>query len=107
MDTGAHTIQELTCTTCSSYLGWKIVRAHEFPEKWKEGNYLLELELLENNFAQAETEYEDATREFMERLQLGHRRTSTDSQGCRERPHGPRSLPPSLRPQRNRFSVPT
>ncbi|KAG6911148.1 hypothetical protein DXG01_003888 [Tephrocybe rancida] len=49
MATGAHTMQEITCSTCSSYLGWKIVRAHESSEKWKEGNCLLELENLFHN----------------------------------------------------------
>ncbi|KAF5386111.1 hypothetical protein D9615_002252 [Tricholomella constricta] len=46
MATGAHTMQEITCSSCSSYLGWKIVRAHESSEKWKEGKSLLELENL-------------------------------------------------------------
>ncbi|KAG6837851.1 hypothetical protein H0H93_016219, partial [Arthromyces matolae] len=46
MATGAHTMQEISCSSCSSYLGWKIVRAHEISEKWKEGNCLLELESL-------------------------------------------------------------
>ncbi|KAH9948046.1 hypothetical protein B0H21DRAFT_821390 [Amylocystis lapponica] len=48
MDTGAHTIQEFCCKTCQSYLGWKIIHAHERTEKWKEGRCLLELELLED-----------------------------------------------------------
>ncbi|KAH9830126.1 uncharacterized protein C8Q71DRAFT_717313 [Rhodofomes roseus] len=47
MDTGAHTIQEAACAPCGTYLGWKIVRAHEASEKWKEGRFLLELALLE------------------------------------------------------------
>ncbi|KAF8692083.1 hypothetical protein AX14_002629 [Amanita brunnescens Koide BX004] len=46
MVTGAHTMQEITCSQCSTYLGWKIVRAHEHPERWKEGLCLLELECL-------------------------------------------------------------
>lgn len=46
MATGAHTMQEITCGTCSTYLGWKIVRAHESSETWKEGHSLLELENL-------------------------------------------------------------
>ncbi|GLB37427.1 putative yippee zinc-binding/DNA-binding /Mis18, centromere assembly [Lyophyllum shimeji] len=49
MATGAHTMQEITCLLCSSYLGWKIVRAHESSEKWKEGHCLLELENLYYN----------------------------------------------------------
>ncbi|EPQ57755.1 hypothetical protein GLOTRDRAFT_21127, partial [Gloeophyllum trabeum ATCC 11539] len=46
MYTGAHTIQELSCARCCAYLGWKILRAHEWSEKWKEGRFLLELEAL-------------------------------------------------------------
>lgn len=46
MATGAHTMQEITCSSCSVYLGWKILRAHERSEKWKEGTSLLELENL-------------------------------------------------------------
>ncbi|KAG5648463.1 hypothetical protein DXG03_003074 [Asterophora parasitica] len=49
MATGAHTMQEITCSSCSSYLGWKILRAHYKSEKWKEGNHLLELENLYHN----------------------------------------------------------
>lgn len=46
MKTGAHTMQELTCSSCSTYMGWKIVRAHDESESWKDGNFLLELEHL-------------------------------------------------------------
>ena len=46
MATGAHTMQEITCGICCDYLGWKIVRAHEKSESWKDGNCLLELENL-------------------------------------------------------------
>jgi hypothetical protein len=46
MATGAHTMQEITCGTCCEYLGWKIIRAHEKSESWKDGNSLLELENL-------------------------------------------------------------
>jgi hypothetical protein len=46
MMTGAHTMQELTCSSCSTYMGWKIVRAHDTSESWKDGNFLLELEHL-------------------------------------------------------------
>jgi hypothetical protein len=46
MTTGAHTMQELSCAVCSSYVGWKIVRAHDHSESWKDGNFLLELEQL-------------------------------------------------------------
>ncbi|KAF9447496.1 yippee-like protein, partial [Macrolepiota fuliginosa MF-IS2] len=46
MTTGAHTMQEIFCTSCSVSLGWKIVKAHERSERWKEGKWLLELENL-------------------------------------------------------------
>jgi len=49
MATGAHTMAEITCAACSQYLGWKIVRAHEKTESWKEGYCLLELELLQQS----------------------------------------------------------
>jgi hypothetical protein len=39
-------MQETFCGNCSTYLGWKIVKAHEWTEKWKEGSWLLELENL-------------------------------------------------------------
>jgi hypothetical protein len=42
-------MQEIICSSCSTYLGWKIIRAHEQSEKWKEGNCLLELENLYHN----------------------------------------------------------
>jgi hypothetical protein len=46
MATGVHTMQEISCSTCSSYLGWKILQARNRSEKWKEGCCLLELESL-------------------------------------------------------------
>ncbi|KAI0765484.1 hypothetical protein C8Q74DRAFT_1161828, partial [Fomes fomentarius] len=45
MDSGAYTIQEFICTSCEAYLGWKFARAHDGSERWKEGHYILELEL--------------------------------------------------------------
>ncbi|KAK0212656.1 hypothetical protein DFS33DRAFT_52548 [Desarmillaria ectypa] len=46
MNTGAHTMQQISCKKCSAYLGMHIVRAHSHSERWKEGHYLLELENL-------------------------------------------------------------
>ncbi|TFK22556.1 hypothetical protein FA15DRAFT_695619 [Coprinopsis marcescibilis] len=46
MATGAHTMSEITCGSCHIYLGWKILKAHEASERWKEGYFLLELEHL-------------------------------------------------------------
>ena len=48
MTSGAYTIQEIMCLGCSSYLGWKMVHAHERTERWKEGKHILELEFVEN-----------------------------------------------------------
>jgi hypothetical protein len=46
MCSGAYTICETSCCNCQAYLGWKIVRAHEWSEKWKEGEFLFEMEAL-------------------------------------------------------------
>ncbi|KAJ8488668.1 hypothetical protein ONZ45_g5605 [Pleurotus djamor] len=46
MSTGAHTMREIVCASCETYLGWKIERAHNRSERWKEGYHLLELENL-------------------------------------------------------------
>ncbi|KAF7315638.1 Yippee domain-containing protein [Mycena indigotica] len=48
MQTGAHLLAELNCVNCSQYLGYKIVRAFEQSEKWKESVFLLELAELKN-----------------------------------------------------------
>ncbi|KAI8971322.1 hypothetical protein BD414DRAFT_224764 [Trametes punicea] len=47
MDSGAYTIQEFICQSCEAYLGWKFLRAHDGPERWKEGHFILELELVQ------------------------------------------------------------
>lgn len=70
MATGAHTLQEITCGTCSTYLGWKIVRAHESSETWKEGYSLLELENL-----RLQSDFTDTSDQ-----QLNSRRTSSGSE---------------------------
>ncbi|KAF7288665.1 Yippee domain-containing protein [Mycena chlorophos] len=51
MQTGAHLLSELNCPGCSRYLGYKIVRAFESTEKWKESHFLLEIaELQQDGF---------------------------------------------------------
>ena len=47
MTSGAYTIQEIVCLGCSSYLGWKMIHAHERSERWKEGKHILELEFIQ------------------------------------------------------------
>ena len=47
MDSGAYTIQEFICQTCEAYLGWRFTRAHDSPERWKEGHFVLEQDLVD------------------------------------------------------------
>ncbi|RPD55616.1 hypothetical protein L227DRAFT_579585 [Lentinus tigrinus ALCF2SS1-6] len=51
MDSGTYTIQEFICKTCEAYLGWKFVRAHDGPERWKEGHFILELDFVQEQDA--------------------------------------------------------
>ena len=39
-------MSEISCGSCHIYLGWKIVKAHDESERWKDGKFLLELENL-------------------------------------------------------------
>ncbi|KAF8210301.1 hypothetical protein K438DRAFT_1710935 [Mycena galopus ATCC 62051] len=50
MQTGAHLLAEIQCTACTAYLGYKILRAFEKSESWKEGRFLLELAELVNPY---------------------------------------------------------
>ena len=40
--TGIHTVCDIFCTVCRSYLGWFYVEAVEQSEKYKIGNFVLE-----------------------------------------------------------------
>ena len=96
MDTGAHVIQELACSECDAELGWLVVRACEVPEKWKEGNYILELEALASVPSRSPTPVSPP------------RRIPSGGSPARlsvERPQGPRSLTPSLR-ERSPYRAP-
>lgn len=46
MRSGAHTVREMKCISCDAYVGFKIVHAHEPPEQWKNGAYILERQFL-------------------------------------------------------------
>jgi len=46
MHSGAYTVREIRCINCDSYIGWKIVQAHEPRERWKEDAYVLERHFL-------------------------------------------------------------
>jgi hypothetical protein len=64
-------MQEVMCAKCSAYLGWKIVKAHERTEKWKEGKWLMELENLW--LARSSDVFDSGFEEAVEREQLGQR----------------------------------
>jgi len=46
MTTGRHIVRDITCKQCSQTVGWKYEKAYEPSEKYKEGKYILEAELL-------------------------------------------------------------
>lgn len=46
MTTGTYTVCDLRCRQCGHYLGWKYVTSSEESQKFKEGRYILELELI-------------------------------------------------------------
>ena len=106
MNSGAYRVQNCSCGACGEPLGWKFVRAAEKTEKWKEGYFILELNLLEEE-AFPLTPYEEVHlpfryREQVNRLsvmggaELAHRRsTSSISSTERPRPGGPRQRRPS------------
>ncbi|KAF7856198.1 uncharacterized protein EAF02_011457 [Botrytis sinoallii] len=48
MTTGRHIVRDITCKRCNECVGWKYDKAYEASEKYKEGKYILEAELLCN-----------------------------------------------------------
>jgi len=48
MTTGRHIVRDITCRQCGTTVGWKYDRAFEVSERYKEGKYILEAELLVN-----------------------------------------------------------
>jgi len=46
MTTGRHVVRDISCRQCGSTVGWKYDKAYEQSEKYKEGKYILESELL-------------------------------------------------------------
>lgn len=48
MRTGKHTVRDLYCCRCHTYVGWKYDRAFVIAEKYKENKYILESTLLDN-----------------------------------------------------------
>ena len=48
MTTGRHVVRDICCRQCKETVGWKYDKAYEASEKYKEGKYILEAELLCN-----------------------------------------------------------
>ncbi|KAI9836727.1 MAG: hypothetical protein M1837_003259 [Sclerophora amabilis] len=46
MTTGKHVVRDIICRQCRETIGWKYDKAYEASEKYKEGKYILEAELL-------------------------------------------------------------
>ncbi|KAH0607065.1 uncharacterized protein H6S33_003053 [Morchella sextelata] len=46
MTTGRHIVRDISCKQCKVIVGWKYDKAYETPEKYKEGKFILEAELL-------------------------------------------------------------
>ncbi|TFK20154.1 yippee-like protein [Coprinopsis marcescibilis] len=46
MTTGQHTVRDIYCVKCGVTLGWKYELAQEPSQKYKEGKYILERNLL-------------------------------------------------------------
>jgi hypothetical protein len=48
MTTGRHIVRDIACKQCKETVGWKYDKAYESTEKYKEGKFILEAELLCN-----------------------------------------------------------
>ncbi|ORY69811.1 Yippee/Mis18 [Pseudomassariella vexata] len=48
MTTGRHIVRDIKCKQCKETVGWKYDKAYESSEKYKEGKFILEAELLCN-----------------------------------------------------------
>jgi len=46
MTTGRHVVRDIACKGCTRTVGWKYDKAFEQSEKYKEGKFILEVELL-------------------------------------------------------------
>lgn len=46
MTTGRHIVRDIACRQCKETVGWKYDKAYETSEKYKEGKFILEEELL-------------------------------------------------------------
>lgn len=46
MTTGRHIVRDISCRGCKETVGWKYDKAFESSERYKEGKFILEAELL-------------------------------------------------------------
>lgn len=46
MTTGRHVVRDIMCRMCGEVVGWKYDKAFEPSEKYKEGKFILEAEML-------------------------------------------------------------
>ena len=46
MATGLHTVSDIYCFNCTTYLGWTYVKAYEEDQKYKEGKFILEKQMI-------------------------------------------------------------
>ena len=46
MTTGRHVVRDISCRNCETVVGWKYDKAYEPNEMYKEGKFILEVELL-------------------------------------------------------------
>ncbi len=93
MDSGAYRVQNSLCSVCDAFVGWKFVCASEISEKWKEGFFILELNLLQEEVPPlSPLEEVDIEYHFHRLSDLGHRRSASDI--SRPRPMGPRHHKP-------------
>uniref|UniRef100_A0A7S2G344 Protein yippee-like n=1 Tax=Alexandrium andersonii TaxID=327968 RepID=A0A7S2G344_9DINO len=57
MTTGLHTIRCLYCVVCQERVGWKYEVAFEEDQKYKEGRFILEEELISTGLVEPEESY--------------------------------------------------
>jgi len=44
--TGMHTVNDIYCSCCQRLLGWRYEKAYEEDQKYKEGKYILEKNMM-------------------------------------------------------------
>ncbi|CCA74243.1 related to Yippee protein [Serendipita indica DSM 11827] len=46
MTTGLHTVRDIFCIKCNTQVGWKYDKAYDEAQKYKEGKFILEREMI-------------------------------------------------------------